>query len=275
MSSTVGQGVKFVVTNNYTKGWATGAVTEGVKALHETGGNLVGGVLELVTADAEGDGLDNPLFEQNGHDGKSPLTARYFTVKKLAKGGGSLGVSVMDIGGVVSGAEALNSGVVWYRINALFEQMVPPSRRAKQAEYNRTGWFSYELAKKEVKAGSLEIQMRNIIRQKMLSTSGSAFKSAVTFGTGGLTGYFVNAISGSIGVGINSWFGPDIPALAMAIHWFAFVEQAISHGRGKGPACLILDVVWEQFAIGKGSMVSLYDVVKEPRGWLVIADLLS
>jgi hypothetical protein len=275
MSERLKQGVKFVVTNNYTKGWATGLGTELAKGVHDTGGNLVGGVLDLVSADEEGEGLDNPLFEQNGHDGKSPKTAAYFAIKKQAKMAGTMGIAYFDVGGIASGLEGANSGLVWYRLNALYEAMVPPSRRAKKAEHNRTGWFTWELARKEVKAGSLEIQMGQIIRQKMMSTGGSVFKSAVTFGTGGLTGYFVNALGGSIGVGINALFGPDIPGLAMAIHWFAFVEHTISHGRGKGPASRILDVVWEQFALGKGSGVALYDVVKEPRGWLVIADLLS
>lgn len=63
--------------------------------------------------------------------------------------------------------------------------------------------------------------------------------------------------------------------LAQGLHWTAFREQVVGGGRGKGPALRILDVIWTELALGKVSLPKLADVVKEPRGWLVIADLLS
>ena len=275
MSGKVVGGVTYLLSNDYTKGFTGNAITEGVKAIHGDTGNLVGGVMELITADAEAPGLDNPMFEQNGHDGKSPKTAEYFMMKKLLKVGGTLGVAVMDIGGITSLAEGTNSGIVWYRINALFEQMIPPSRQAKAVVHNRTGWFSWEVAHKAVSAGSLEIKMRQVLKQKMYSTSGSGIKAAITFGTGGLLGYFVNSAASAVAPALNSWFGQDIPALAQGLHWFAFAESVVGRGAGKGPAMRILEIVWEQFALGHGSGVSFADVVKEPRGWLVFADLLA
>lgn len=271
----VGQGVQFVVTNQYTKNFALNGVTEGVKALHGDTGNIVGGIFELITAEAEGEGLDNPLFQQNGHDGPSPGTVEYFNAKKALKILGTLPLAKLDIGGVVSTGEAINTGIVWYRINALFEQMIPPSRRAKEPTYNRTGWFSWEVAHKAVSAGSLEIRMRQILKQKLYSGSGSGLKAAITFGTGGWIGYFVNSAGATIAPALNAWLGQDIPPLAQGLHWFAFAESVVGRGVGKGPAMRILDVIWEQFAIGKGSGVSLAQIIKEPRGWLVIADLLA
>src|ERR1022692_2056569 len=191
MSGKVGQGVQFVVTNEYTKNFALNGVSEGIKAVHGDTGNIVGGVIELITAEAEGEGLDNPMFEQNGHDGPSPKTVEYFNMKKALKILGTLGVAKLDIGGLVSTGETINTGIVWYRINALFEQMIPPSRRAKEPAYNKTGWFSWEVAHKAVSAGSLETRMRQILKQKMFSGSGSAAKAGITFGTGGWIGYFV------------------------------------------------------------------------------------
>ncbi len=117
--------------------------------------------------------------------------------------------------------------------------------------------------------------MRQILKQKMYSGGGSAVKAGITFGTGGWIGYFVNSAAASITPKLNAIFGQDIPPLAQGLHWFAFLETVVGRGAGKGPAMRILDVVWEQFAIGKGSGVSLADIIKEPRGWLVVADLLA
>ena len=267
--------LKYVATNPHTQPFVANAAVEGIKAVHEGAGNLAAGVLDLVSADAEGDGLDNPMFEQNGHDGPSPATARYFTVKKALKIGGTLGVAMLDVGGFASGAEAVNSSVVWYRLNALFEQMIPPSRRAKAATYARTGWFSWEVANKAVSAGSLEIMMRQVLRQKMYSGLGSATKAGVTFGTGGLTGYFINSASSLIAPGLNALFGQDVQALAQGLHWFAYRESVVGQGVGKGPSMRILEAIWQQFAIGRTSGVTLAQITREPRGWLVVADLLA
>jgi hypothetical protein len=112
-------------------------------------------------------------------------------------------ISGLDIGGIGSGIDTLNQGAIWYRINGLFEQMIPKSRQAKKVEY--TNWYSWEVAKKAVSAGSLEIQMRKIIRQKMLNTAGSGIKTGITVGTGGWTGYFVNIGSSAWGPNIYDW----------------------------------------------------------------------
>jgi hypothetical protein len=267
--------VKYVVKTKFGQSAIAGAAVEGVKAVHENAGNLLGGVLDICLADAEDDALDNPHFTQNGHDGPSPNSNRYLFAKKGLGFAGTIATSLADAGGFTSGAVAAQDSVVWYRINALFQKMIPASRRAKPPQY--AAWYSWEVARKAVSAGSLEIQLTRIMRQKLYSGAGGATKAGIAFGTGGLLGIFVNAAASQVQEGLDAMFGQDVQTLAQGLHWMAYREQAVGRiaGGGNGPANRILDVIWQQFALGHGGAVTRKDIVSEPRGWLVIADLLS
>lgn len=81
---------------------ALGAVSEGVKSVHEGSGNFLAAVFDLITGDPENESIDNPYFVQNGHDGPSPNTARYFILLKPLTIGSTIGVSMMDITGITS-----------------------------------------------------------------------------------------------------------------------------------------------------------------------------
>lgn len=270
-----GQAVKYVVNTKFGQSFVAGSVVEGVKAVHEGAGNLLGGVLDLAMGDDDPDALDNPFFVQNGHDGESPKTNSYLTARKGLGMVGTIGTAVLDAGGITSGASAVQSSVLWYRINALFERLVPPSRRAKPAQY--ASWYSWTVAKKAVPPGSLETQMKQIIRQKMYCAAGGATKAGIAFGTGGLLGIFVNAASSQLQERLDSIFGQDVQTLAQGLHWYAFRELAVgrAHIGGKGPALRILELLWQQVALGHIGFMSIADVVREPRGWLVIAELLN
>lgn len=270
-----GEAVKYVLSTKFGQSATAGLAVEAVKAVDEDYGNLLGGILDIALSDDDPAALDNPFFTQNGHEGESPHTNGYLYAKKCLGVVGTIGTSLLDAGGITSGASAAQSSLIWYKINGLFEQMIPPSRRAKPPEY--AAWYSWQVAKKAVPAGSLEIQMRQILRQKMYCASGGATKAAIAFGTGGLVGIFVNAASSQLQDRLDSLFGQDVQTLAQGLHWFAFRESVVGRafGGGKGPACRILQILWNQFAVGRGSMVSLDSVIREPRGWLVIADLLN
>lgn len=269
------EAVKYVLSTKAGQSAAAGLVVEGVKSVHENAGNLLAGILDIALGDPDDAVLDNPFFAQNGHDGPSPNTQRYLFQKKSLGMVGTLAVNLADIGGLTSGAGAVQNSVLWYRINTLFNVMVPPSRRGKKIEY--AAWYSWQVAKKAVPAGSLEIQMTRIIRQKMYSTAGGATKTGIAFGTGGLAGIFVNAASSQLQEKLDALFGQDVQTLAQGLHWYAFREQVVgaAFGGGKGPAMRILEILWEQVAFGRAASVSLTDVAKEPQGWLVVADLLA
>ena len=269
------EAVRYVLSTEFGKSAAGDLAVEGVKLVNEDAGNLLAGVLELWTADDDPAVLDNPYFAQNGHDGESPNTRNYLQQKKVTGVVGTLGKNLLDIGGVTSASSGLQHSLVWYRINALFTKMIPASRRAKPPEY--AAWYSWTVAKKAVPAGSLEIQMTRILRQKMYSAVGNATQAGIAFGTGGLMGIFVNASCSQLQGKLDSLFGQDVQTLAQGFHWHAFRESVVggTFGGGKGPAWRILEVVWEQFGIGHGIAHSMDDIVREPCGWLVIADLLS
>ncbi|HEX7390673.1 MAG TPA: hypothetical protein VF286_11210 [Acidiphilium sp.] len=249
------------------------AAVEGVKAINETAGNTLAGIFDLMLGEEEGNGLDNPHFEQNGHEGLSPNTRTYFQVKQGLKIASTIAVSVADVGGLASAAQSGAYSVMWYKLNALFEKLVPPSRRGKPATYS--AWYSWEVAKKAVPKGSLESQMTAIMRQKMYGAAGGATKAGITWSTGGITGYFVSSASAVIAPYLDRMFGQDLQTLAQGLHWFAFLELVVGRGQGKGPALRILDVIWTEMALGRASLPPVAVIVREPRGWLVIADLLS
>lgn len=269
------ESVKYVLSTKAGQSAAAGLAVEGVKSVHENAGNLLAGILDIALQDPDGAALDNPFFGQNGHEGPSPKTQEYLFCKKSLGVLGSLAVNLADAGGLTSGAGAVQNSVVWYRINALYNLMVPPSRRGKSIEY--AAWYSWQVAKKAVPAGSLEIQMTRILRQKLYSTAGGVTKTGIAFGTGGLAGIFVNAAASQIQERLDALFGQDVQTLAQGLHWYAFRESVVggAFGGGKGPAVRILDILWEQAAFGRAANVSLADVRKEPQGWLVIADLVS
>jgi hypothetical protein len=249
------------------------AVVEGVKAVNENVGNLLAGAIDIANSESTDPGVVNPFFTQNGFDGPSPNTASYFRFKKWGGGAMTLAVSVGDVGGLSSAYQTGSYSLVWYKLNALFQKMIPPSRRAKPVVYAH--WYSYEVAKKAVPAGSLETRMTAIMRQKMYGAVGGATKTGITFGTGGFTGYFVNSASSWLAPTLEKLFGQDVQHLAQGLHWFAYRELAISHGQGKGPAMRILEILWSDLAIGKSSGVTLEQIVREPCGWLVIADFIN
>ncbi|MBB3899695.1 hypothetical protein [Roseococcus suduntuyensis] len=269
------EAVKYVLSTKAGQSAAAGLAVEGLKSVHENAGNLLAGILDVAMQDPDGDALDNPFFGQNGHGGPSPKTQEYLFQKKSLGMLGSVVVNLADVGGLTSGAGAVQNSVVWYRINALFNTMIPPSRRGKSVEY--AAWYSWQVAKKAVPAGSLEIQMTRIIRQKMYSTAGGVTKTGIAFGTGGLAGIFVNAAASQLQEKLDALFGQDVQTLAQGLHWYAFRESVVgsAFGGGKGPAMRILEVLWEQVAFGRAANVSLAEVTKEPQGWLVVADLVS
>ncbi len=270
-----GEAVKYVARTKFGQSAISGAAVEGVKALNENAGALLEGALDIYLADPDDDALDNPHFTQNGHDGPSPESTRYLLAKKSLGWAGTIATSLADAGGITSGASAAQDTLVWYRINALFQRMIPKSRRAKPPEY--AAWYSWQVAKKAVPAGSLEIQLTRIMRQKLYSGTGGAAKAGIAFGTGGMLGVFVNAATSQVQEHLDALFGQDVKTLAQGLHWMAFREQAVGRiaGGGTGPANRILDTIWQQFALGHGGIVSRKDIVTEPRGWLVVADLLS
>lgn len=249
------------------------AVVEGVKAVNENIGNALAGAIDIANSESTDPGVINPFFTQNGFDGPSPKTASYFRCKTWGGGAVTMAVSVADIGGVASAYQGGSYGLTWYKLNALFQQMIPPSRRAKPVVYAH--WYSYEVAQKAVPAGSLETRLTAIMRQKMYGAAGGATKAGIAFGTGGWTGYFVNSAASWLAPTLDSWLGQDVQHLAQGLHWFAYRELAISHGRGKGPAMRILEVLWADLGIGKLSGATLQEIVKEPCGWLVIADFIN
>lgn len=270
-----GKAVKYVLSTKAGQSAAGGLAVEGLKSVHEGAGNLLAGVLDIAMADADEDALDNPFFQQNGHDGPSPNTQRYLQARKALGMLGTLGTNLLDVGGITSAASAAQSSAVWVRINQLFEKMVPASRRAKPTVY--ASWYSWQVAQKAVPAGSLEIQMTRILRQKMYGAAGGATKAGIAFGTGGLAGIFVNAAASQLQEKLDALFGQDVQTLAQGLHWYAYREQVVGRafGGGRGPAIRILELLWQQFALGRGSMVSIEHVVREPQGWLVIADLMN
>ena len=248
------------------------AAVEGVKLIDENLGNSLAAVFELMEVEGA-DLLDNPMFTDNGHDGPSLRTRQYFRAKKLMQVTSIIATNLLDVGGVVSAGQAGSYGLVWYRLNALFKQLIPPSRQAKKAEY--AAWYSWTVEKKAVPMGSLEALMIAAMRQKMYGVASSSTKAGITFGTGGFTGFIVNSTASMIGPKLDQYLGQDVQTLAKGIHWKAFCEQVVGRGTGKGPARRILDVIWSDMSLGRASAVSLDDIIKEPQGWLVIADMMS
>ena len=85
----------------------------------------------------------------------------------------------------------------------------------------------------------------------------------------------MNSAAAWISPKLDAIFGQDVQTLAKGLHWFGFLEKVVGRGVGKGPSRKILDVIWTEVALGKTSGVTLDEVIGEPRGWLVIADLMS
>lgn len=270
--STLSSGVSTVL-NATPQPFKTNAVVEGVKSVNEFYGNSLAAIFELMEMEPQGAGLDNPMFTDNGHEGESPNTTRYFRYKKSLKIASTIITNLGDLDGISSGIEGTTYGLMWYKLNALFSKLVPPSRQAKKIEY--AGWFDWTVTKKAVPSGSLEAMLTAIIRQKMYGTVGGFTKAGITWGTGGFTGYIVKSGAKWIGPKLDQVFGQDVQTLAKGLHWFAFLEKVVGRGVGKGPALRILDVLWTDLALGKTSGITFNDIIPEPRGWLVLADFLA
>lgn len=287
MSGSEPSTLEFVVTP-----FATNAVVEVAKAV---GGDAYGNSLAILI-DAIADGketasawLNNPNFGANGHEGPSPHTIKYFVVKKSAMlGMTALGAFDPTGGGVniaQGGFSTFASGVMWRKISGMFEEMI--TRRgiqAKPPEY--ASWYSWTVAKKALPPGSLENQMRAIIKQKMWSTAsgigkmgtgagGVAASTVLTPFIGSVVGYFINSVGGLAGKALDKVFGQDTQTVAQGLHWMAFREHVVGRGAGAGPSLKILEMLWTEMAIGKASGVTLREIVAEPKGWLVIADLIA
>ena len=63
--------------------------------------------------------------------------------------------------------------------------------------------------------------------------------------------------------------------LAQGLQWFTFLETVVGGGHAKAPALRILEVIWNEFALGSVVLPDLDAIVREPRGWLVIAERLK
>jgi hypothetical protein len=265
--------------------FTTNAVTGIVGAVSEPAGNFLAGIFDVMLADPEEAALDNPFFTQNGHDGPSPKTALYFQTKRSLGVVTTIGANLANATGGASLVQSAASSAVWYKLNTLFKKLVPPSRRAKPAVY--AAWYSWEVAKKAVPRGSLEARMTAIMRQKMCTAAGSATQGAISvatsFAAGPLVGYFVSSATATVSPYLNQLFGQDVQDLAKGLHWFAFLELVVDHANaltkrpsgGKGPALRILEVIWTEIALGRASKPKIEEIVREPCGWLVIADLLA
>ena len=105
--------MKYVVSTKGGQSALGGPAVEGVKTINEQHGNLLAGVLDLAMADQDPAALDNPFFAQYGHDDPSPHTQNCLRTKKLM---GTLATSPLDVGGISSGAAAVQNPVIWYRI---------------------------------------------------------------------------------------------------------------------------------------------------------------
>jgi hypothetical protein len=287
MSGSEQSTTSFVVTP-----FVTGGAVELTKAIAgDEYGNSLSVLIEVITDGQEtrGNWLNNPHFAANGHDGSSPNTAKYFLVKKSAMVAGSI-VGAFDPtgGGVNVATGAFNTyaaRLMWTKISGLFEQMI--TRRgmgAKPPVY--ASWYSWTVAKKAVPPGSLETQMRAIIKQKMWGAAsgvgkmgtgagGVAASTMLTPFIGQVVGYFINSVGGLAGKALDKVFGQDTQTLAQGLHWMAFRENVVGRGTAIGPSLRILELLWTELAVGKASGITLRQVVAEPKGWLVIADLVA
>jgi hypothetical protein len=128
--------------------------------------------------------------------------------------------------------------------------------------------------------------MRAIIKQKMWGAAsgvgkmgtgagGVAASTMLTPFIGQVVGYFINSVGGLAGKALDKVFGQDTQTLAQGLHWMAFRENVVGRGTAIGPSLRILELLWTELAVGKASGITLRQVVAEPKGWLVIADLVA
>lgn len=287
MSGSEPSTTSFVVTP-----FVTGGAVELTKVyVGDEYGNSLSVLIEVITDGQEtrSNWLNNPHFTANGHEGSSPGTARYFLVKKSAMVAGSV-VGAFDPSGggvnIAQGAFATyGARLMWTKISGLFEEMITKrGMGAKPPQY--ASWYSWTVAKKAVPPGSLEMQMRAIIKQKMwgaasgvgkmgTGASGVAASTMLTPFIGQVVGYFINSVGGLAGKALDKVFGQDTQTLAQGLHWMAFREHVVGRGTAIGPSLKILEMLWTELAVGKASGVTLREVVAEPKGWLVIADLIG
>jgi hypothetical protein len=257
-------------------------------------GGFLFDALDIFLADEES---DNEWFTQNGHDGDSPHTRWYFRLK-VGLSAATAASSVAGLGAVVKGAQGLESYAQWSRLGALAEKLIPPSRRAKAAV--KEGWipgWRREL-KKAVPGGSLEAILFHLIKMKKLSLSANAGGAALSAG-GWLAAYVgtwvADAITAVATSRLAKWYEPSSQALAKILHWRAYREQTLNNALGASfartgggkplaeavarlstdPATRIVQTIWDVTARTLGAGFGVWSVVKEPKGWLVLADVIN
>ena len=238
---------------------------------------------------------DNPYFRQNGYDDPSPDTIWFFR-KKFGIGLASAGMSLAGAGPAIKGATGYESKLTWYKMSALAEQMIPPSRRGKPPVMQ--GWYGFRTVKqKAVPSGSLETIVYHIIKMKTVSVGSNSVGTGL--GIAGWLGlnvgsWIADTIHSLASGRLSAWFEPASQALAKVLQWQAFRERVLnrklgstfgsrlSQGGGKAgkiqassdPASRIVEAIWDYTATLSGGR-SPWPFIAEPKGWMVLADVIN
>jgi hypothetical protein len=277
----------------------------GKASLGDLAGEVAGGaggfLFDALDIFLNDEASDNEWFTQNGHDGDSPHTRWYFRLKiglNIAGAAGTVAASAAGLGAVVKGAQGMESYMQWGKLAALAEKLIPASRRAKAAV--REGWipgWRREVAK-GVPGGSLEAMLFHIIKMKKLSLGANAGGAALS-ASGWLAAYVgtwvADAISAVATSRLAKWYEPTSQAMAKILHWQAYREQTLNRMLGASfartggdrplsaavarlstdPATRIVQTIWDITARTLGAGFGVWSVVKEPKGWLVLADVIN
>jgi hypothetical protein len=262
------------------------------------GGGFLADALDIFLND---EASDNEWFAQNGHDGDSPHTRWFFRLKiglNLAGAAATVATSATGLGAVVKGGQGLESYMQWSRLASLAEQLIPPSRRAKAAV--REGWVPgwRRQTKKAVPGGSLEAILYHVIKMKKLSVGANVGGAALSAG-GWLAAYVgtwvADAVTAVATSRLAKWYEPTSQALAKVLHWQAYREPTLNNLLGASfartaggrplsdvvarlstdPATRIVQTIWDITARTLGVGFGVGSVVKEPKGWLVLADVIN
>jgi len=205
--------------------------------------------------------IPNPWFVMNGHDDNS----NEYTEKYLKnRGRKSIGATVLTTAGAAAsagtgGINVLGSGVHANAVGSTTGHMMKVIAIARSYKQTRTisEWCDVVLAAKTVKAA---IRGGQLIGGLIPGGSLPASVAATVAKTG-----------------VKLTMTNLCYTTAANIHWRAYQEQAISHGKGGGigPGSRIY---WEIFARrGFTRIFGAYDVaqlVREPAGWRALADKL-
>ena len=176
----------------------------------------------------------------------------------------------------------------WNRLSALVTQLIPPSRRAKPAEWEREHWYSPTKTvqvNKALPGGSLEAIIYHIIKMRTVSigfkTGALVAKAGVKLGAeaakvslrtagesipyigfvGGYVGESVGSLAGTLGgwvvdslasmasSRVGEWYDAKSQMIAQALHWQAYRELVVGRGQGVGPAMRILSCLWDTIGV--------------------------